>query len=155
MRRNTLALALAALLALGACGGDDSESTSAAGSNDTAAASKSSTDSAVSEAKNCAELIDAAQPLFVDLFQNLVDDTQELSAKDLATLATDVEGSNLIKDFTDTIERDGAAIEAKAKDLGCSEEDAQSALCQAVDQIDAKGSTLAETMISGMKTECV
>ncbi len=155
MRRNMMALTVVAVLALAACGGDDAETTSAAGSNDKAAASQSSTDGAVGDAENCEELIEAAQPLFVDLFQKLVDDTQTMTAEDLATIATDVEGSGLIKDFTESLERDGAALEARADELGCSEEDAQSALCQAVAQIDAKGSTLAESMISGMKAECV
>ncbi|MFN0028128.1 MAG: hypothetical protein ACKV2O_13255 [Acidimicrobiales bacterium] len=155
MRRNILALAVVTLLALGACGGDDAESTSAAGNGDTAAASQSATDSAINDAKSCKELVSAAQPLFVDLFQNLIDETQALSAEELATIATDVEGSGLIKDFTDALARDGAALETKAEALGCSEDDAQSALCQAIAQVDSKGNTMAQTMISGMKTECV
>lgn len=156
MRRKMVALATVGLLALGACGGDGGSDTEAASaSGDKASATPSAASEAINAAQSCEELVAAAKPLFTDLFQGLVDDTKELSAEDLATVATDVESSGLIQDFITAIERDGAALEKKGGELGCSEEDAQRAMCEAVTQIDAKGSVMAETMISGMKAECV
>ncbi|MGE0731015.1 MAG: hypothetical protein AB7Q92_23440 [Acidimicrobiia bacterium] len=155
MRRNFLALTLAGLLALGACGGDDSSSESASGDSTEASADSGSAGAgSIEDAESCEELVAAAQPVFTEAFQELVDNAGAMTAEDLAQAGTDPESSSLIADLTAKLERDGAAIEEKASELDCSEDDASKALCGAVDAIDTKGSALAETMVNAMAAEC-
>lgn len=155
MRRNFLALTFVGLLALGACGGDDSSSETASGDSTEATTGESSGGSgAIEDAKDCAALVKAAQPVFTSAFQDLVDAAGEMSAEDLAAAGTDPESSSLIADLQAKLEEDGAAIEKKASELDCSDADAQKALCGAVDEIDTKGSALAETMVNAMAAEC-
>lgn len=153
MRRKFLALTFAGLLALGACGGDDADSASGEGDSKSSEEASSS-GNAVEDAKDCAALVKAAQPVFTELFQGLVDSAQELSAEELAAMATDAEGSNLMSDFTEKLEKDGAAIEEKANELDCSEEDAQEAMCNAVAAVKSDGNIIADSMIQGMAAEC-
>ena len=157
MQRHFLALGLTGLLALAACGGTDS--TSAGTGSDTVASANSdsgrSTDKAIKSAKDCAALMTASQPVFIKLFQGLVDQAQTMSTEELAKLATSgAETPKLICDFQKQLETDGKAIEERAKELDCSEDDAQKAMCDAVAEIDGKGNTLAETIISGMTAQC-
>ena len=155
MRRNFLALTFVGLLALGACGGDDSTSESASGdSTEATTGGDSGASGAIEDAKDCAALVKAAEPVFTDAFQELVDNAGKMSAEDLAKAGTDPESSQLITDLQTKLEKDGAAIEEKANDLGCSEDDATKALCNAVDGIDTKGSALAETMVNAMAAQC-
>jgi hypothetical protein len=155
MRRNFLALTMAALLALGACGGDDGGSSSA----DTTVASGAETDGAaatgsIEDAEDCNALVDAAQPIFATAFQDLIDQASDMNAADLAEAGANPESSQLIEDFTAKLQADGEAIEKKADDLGCSDEDGQRALCGAVDQLDTKGNVLAESMVQSMAADC-
>lgn len=157
MRRHFLALGLTGLLTLAACGGDDGSSTSA-GSGSVASsdsASSESTDEAIKAAKDCPALMEASQPVFIKLFQGLVDQAQTMSAEELAQLATGGTGnSELISDFQKQLQTDGQAIEKRANELDCSEDDAGKAMCDAVAEVDGKGNTLAETIISGMTAQC-
>ncbi len=157
MRRHFLALGLTGLLALAACGGDDGGSTEAGSASVASANSDSSqsTDKAIKSAKDCAALMTASQPVFIKLFQGLVDQAQTMSAEELAQLATSgAENSELITDFQKQLETDGKAIEKRANELDCSEDDAEKAMCDAVAEVDGKGNTLAETIISGMTAQC-
>jgi hypothetical protein len=77
-----------------------------------------------------------------------------MNAADLAAAGADPESSALIEEFTAKLQADGEAIEAKAEDLGCSDEDGQRALCGAVDQLDTKDNVLAESMVQSMAADC-
>jgi hypothetical protein len=168
MVRRFAALGLTALLALGACGGDDSggsasdttkgSSTQASskssdeGKSTTTKDSGSSGSSAIASAKNCKQLVEAATPVFTRLFQGLVDDVQGLSVAELADLQNP-ENSELFKQWTDEVEAETKAIDEKVDDLNCSEEDGNKAVCDAVASIKADN-PIAEAMVKGMTGEC-
>lgn len=163
--RRMTALALTAMLVFGACSGDDGGSGSQAsataerddssangdsGSNDDSDnRSSEGGNAAVQDAEDCTALVDAATPVFTGLFQQLVDDTQDMSVADLASLGDDVEGSQVFRDWIEDVETEGAAIEAKSGELGCSDADAEQALCQAVDGVTADND-IARAMIEEM-----
>lgn len=154
--RRLIPLAMAGTLLLGACGGDDGTVSQAATTTQDEGGSSSNGGSeggnkAIEDAESCQELIEAATPVFTDLFQQLVDDTQDLSVEDLAKLGEDVEGSEIFQNWTDDVQADSQAIDDKANELGCSEDDAQQALCQAVDGVTADNE-IAKAMIEGMAT---
>jgi hypothetical protein len=161
MVRRFAALGVVALLALGACGGDDSGGGSASettkGSSTEASAKDSDTGSgggtaAIESAKNCEQLVEAATPVFTRLFQGLVDDVQGLSVADLAKLENP-ENSELFKQWTDQVQAETKAIDEKVNDLDCSEEDGKKAVCDAVAAIEADN-VIAEEMVKGMAGEC-
>jgi hypothetical protein len=162
MVRRFAALGVVALLALGACGGDDSGGGSASettkGSSTEASAKGSATTkaeggtAAIESAKNCEQLVEAATPVFTRLFQGLVDDVQGLSVADLAKLENP-EDSELFKQWTDQVEAETKAIDEKVNDLDCSEEDGKKAVCDAVAAIEADN-VIAEEMVKGMAGEC-
>src|SRR5687767_1321412 len=131
MVRRFAALGLVTLLALGACGGDDSGGGSASdttkGSSTEASAKGTSTTAeeeakggsgAIESAKNCQQLVEAATPIFTRLFQGLVDDVQGLSVADLAKLENP-EDSELFAQWTDQVEAETKAIDEKVNDLDC------------------------------------
>jgi hypothetical protein len=162
MVRRFAALGLAALLALGACGGDDSDGGSASETtkgSSTEASSKGGTattepagTSAIKSAKNCQQLVQAATPVFTKLFQGLVDDVQGLSVSELAQLENP-ESSELFKQWTDQVQAETKAIDDKVNDLDCSEADGNKAVCDAVAAIKAEN-PIAEAMVKGMAGEC-
>lgn len=149
MRRIMLALTVSGLMALGACGSDDSSAGSSAGNGGGSSTAEAS--DAVKDAKDCTELLDAAQPVFRDLIQSAVDQAATMSAEDLANPSAD---AGPLKELGDRLERDGAAIEARADELGCTEDDAKAALCQVIDTIDTKGNQTAEMIVNSMAGEC-
>ncbi len=151
MRRHFLALGLTGLLTLAACGGGDGGSTS--GGSDSA--SSEAIHKAIKAAMDCPSLMEASRPVFIKLFQGLVDQAQTMSAEELAQLATgEAESSDLISDFQNQLETDGKAIEKRAIELDCSEGDAEKVMCDAIAQVDGKGNTMAETIISSMTAQC-
>jgi len=153
MRRQLFALAFSGLLILGACSSDDATADAAKDTDHNSADGMGAT-GPIAEAKTCADLVAAAEPVFTKLFQSLVDDAQQLTAEQLAATAKDVESSKLFSDFEARLQVDGTSIENKAQELKCSQDDAKSAMCAAVDAVDGKGNLLAESMISGMTAEC-
>ena len=152
MRRQLFALAFSGLLILGACRSDDATSDGAKHTAHNSADGMAA--SPVAEAKTCADLTKAAEPVFTKLFQSLVDDAQQLTAEQLAAAAKNVESSKLFSDFEARLQVDGTSIENKAQELKCSQDDAKAAMCAAVTAVDGKGNLLAESMISGMTAEC-
>jgi hypothetical protein len=171
MVRRFAALGLVALLALGACGGDDSggsTSDTTRGSSTEASAAKSTDDAkstttddadadaggsgAIESAKNCRQLVEAATPVLTRVFQGLVDDVQGLSVAELAEL-DNPQDSDLFKQWTDEVEAETKAIDEKVDDLDCTEEDGNKAVCDAVAAIKADN-PIAEAMVKGMAGEC-
>lgn len=150
--RRLTPLAMAGMLLLGACGGDNGGTVSQAATTSTGGSSGSEGGSAaIEKAEDCQALVKAATPVFTDLFQQLVDDTQNLTVDELTKLGQDVEGSDIFKRWTEDVQADSEAIDNKANELGCSEDDAKQALCQAVDGVKADNE-IAKAMIEGMAT---
>ncbi len=156
-RRQLAAMVLATTLGLSACGGSSSDESSASegtvASAEGEATSSGDSTEAIKKAKNCDQLMEAATPLFTDLFQGLVDDMQKMSVEDLGKLSEDVEGSEFMQTWLKSVETRGSAVDEAANKLNCSEDDAQQAFCDAVKGV--KGDNpMAMAMIEGMATQC-
>lgn len=161
MVRRFAVVGFAAMLALAACGGDDSSSgsseTTAKGSSTektekTEKSSSSSGSDAIAKAKDCEQLVEAATPLFTTLFQGLVDDVQGMSVADLAKLQ-DPESSPVFQEWMTKVTDETKAIDTRSKKLKCSEEDGKKAVCNAVAEVKADNA-IAEAMVKGMAGEC-
>jgi hypothetical protein len=147
MRRPILALTVAFVLALGACGDDD-------GGVSTAAAVPAAETDAVLAAADCNALMAASQPVFIDLFQGLIDEASSLDKAALAAIADKASDSALITTFLARAERDLTTLEQRGNELGCTQGQARSAVCGAVAELDAQGSVLADTILADMTGEC-
>lgn len=144
MRRTILALTMASVLVLGACGDDG-------GTSQAAPAAESD---AVLAAADCDALMTASQPVFTDLFQDLIDDASSLSTAELASLADQAADSELITTFLARAERDLTILEQRGNELGCTPSQARSAVCGAVAAVDAQGSVLSDALLADMAGEC-
>jgi hypothetical protein len=105
-------------------------------------------------ATDCAALAEAAKPVFVDLFQGLVDGTQQLTADELRELADQGESSQFMKDFLAETERRTTVIAMRSDKLECTKQDVDVALCSAASAIQGGDNVVAESMISAMTSIC-
>jgi len=147
MRLRILVATATGLLALGACSGAGDKATTATGD-------LPASDRAVMTAADCGALADAARPVFVDLFQGLVDGTQQLTADELRELADQGEKSQFIKDFLAETERRTTVISKRSDKLDCTAQDIDMALCNAASAVQGNRNVVAESMISAMTSVC-
>ena len=147
MRLRFLVFTATGLLALGACSGAGDKATPITGD-------LPASDRAVLAAADCNALADAAQPVFVDLFQGLVDNTQQLTTDELRELANEGEKSQFMKDFLAETERRTTIISKRSDKLDCTKQEIDVALCTAASAIQGNRNIVAESMISAMTSIC-
>ena len=147
MRLRILALTATGLLALGACSGAGDKATPISGD-------LSASDRAVLAATDCDALADAAQPVFVDLFQGLVDGTEQLTADELRQLSAQGEKSQFMKDFIAETQRRTTIIGKRSDKLDCTKQQIDAALCTAASAVQGNRNVVAESMISAMTSIC-
>lgn len=128
--RKALGLLLALALIAAACGDDDG---GAGGSVDPA------------DANSCEDLADVT----VNLIQQAIDAVADMDMADFLSMADE---GNIPPEF-EQMETVGEEIEARAEQLGCTEEDAQELVCDRLGRIEA-GSDVAELILTGVSAGC-
>ena len=128
--RKALVLLLALALTAAACGDDDGGT---GGSTDPA------------DANSCEDLADVT----INLIQEAIDAVAGMDMADFLAMAD--EGT--IPPEFERMESVGEEIEARADQLGCTDEDAQQLVCDRLGRIET-GSDVAELILTGVSAGC-
>lgn len=125
--RKVLQLLLVVTLAAAACGDDDGSA------SDPAAAD------------SCEELADIG----IDLMQEAVDEIDKMDLAEFMELASSEELPPELARFEEV----GDALEARAGEIGCSEEEGQRLMCERIDRLSASGE-VGKLVVAGLAEDC-